>query len=245
LRIINVHRLDTANVGDHASSPIKYFPIDAGRTDTFCRDRVGDADVVIVGGGGLLSEYFEPRLSRTLHDARRIIVWGVGNHAYNGKPIEPAWLRRAELVGLRDWGGKYRWTPCASCMSPVFERVPTPKHRFVVFRHHDVANMPSFDAPTMHNYHTTLADAAAFLASGEFVVTNSYHGAYWATLLGRRVVCRNWNPKFDGFKHPPTFLMDQRLSQALDQAVAYPDALEQCRTANQAYYADVKRILDC
>ena len=39
---------------------------------------------------------------------------------------------------------------------------------------------------------TPFEDVVAFLGSGAVIVTNSYHGAYWATLLGRPTVL--WNP---------------------------------------------------
>ena len=39
-----------------------------------------------------------------------------------------------------------------------------------------------------------------FIGSGDVVVTNSYHGAYWATLLGKVVVAFPWASKFYGLK---------------------------------------------
>jgi hypothetical protein len=43
----------------------------------------------------------------------------------------------------------------------------------------------------------------------DVVVANTYHGAYWATLLGRRViVAAPFSNKFFGFRHEPVIVRD-------------------------------------
>eukprot|EP01084_Bolivina_argentea_P034430 63705_1 len=45
-----------------------------------------------------------------------------------------------------------------------------------------------------------------FLSESEYVVTTSYHGLYWSTLLGKKViVCRPWSYKFVTFKYKPAY----------------------------------------
>ncbi len=244
MKVISIHRHDTANVGDLYGSPATYFPLsEEPRRDVFDQRGVADADWVIVGGGGLMSEYFNAQLNRALAPAKRLIVWAVGNHHYDSDFQMAAWTERAALIGIRDFGRGVRWVPCPSCMSSLFDAPPQPTRRAVFFRHHD-RNFHVSGVPTRDNYHLTLGQAIAFLASAEFVVTDSYHGMYWGTLLGRRVIVYSWNRKFDDFKYPPTFFTGDPPWEALmDQAIRYPDALAECRTANCNFYRDVKLLI--
>jgi len=74
------------------------------------------------------------------------------------------------------------------------------------------------------------------------VVTNSYHGAYWATLLGRRVVAIPNMSKMYRFKHAPVIGRAQDWRKLAALAVAYPEALAECRAANLAFFADVAAL---
>ena len=56
----------------------------------------------------------------------------------------------------------------------------------------------------MGNGSGDLNGALAFLASGETVITSTYHGAYWGLMLGRKVIVVPWATKFLGFRHPVT-----------------------------------------
>ena len=50
---------------------------------------------------------------------------------------------------------------------------------------------------------TPFEEVAGFLASGRVVVTNSYHGAYWTTLLGRpTLLWEPWCSKFLLLRYP-------------------------------------------
>ena len=82
------------------------------------------------------------------------------------------------------------------------------------------------------------------LGSSDTVITNSYHGVYWATLLGRKVVCIPWGSKFNMFKHPPTMATERNWVEKIEKAKSYPEALEDCRKANIAFYNDVKNLIE-
>ncbi len=81
-----------------------------------------------------------------------------------------------------------------------------------------------------------------FLASAEIVVTNTYHGAYWATLLNRKViVIAPFSNKFMGFKYEPVIVRGLKdVKDAVHDARRYPEALSDSRELNVAFYQRVK-----
>jgi hypothetical protein len=96
--------------------------------------------------------------------------------------------------------------------------------------------------PRESNDSGDLDGALAFLASGETIITSTYHGAYWGLMLGRRVIVVPWATKFLGFRHPVTLcheLVD--LQGCLKRVQAFPEALDECRAANVAH---AERVAD-
>jgi len=181
------------------------------------------------------------------------ILWGAG-HNSREKDTEPynieypKYLNQFHLVGVRDWDTDYRWVPCASCMHPAFDKEYEIKNKVVWFEHKKkMIDSKWFDvlpAPRMVNTGQNMEQVIEFLGSGETVVTNSYHGVYWATLLGRKVVCIPWGSKFNMFKHPPTMATQSDWSDKVGLAVSYKNALDECRNANQEFYNDVLNLIE-
>ena len=206
--MIWVHRTDPDNCGDSMSCPLNYVqdsnhqPVEIRRGDIaeICRD-----ETVILGGGGLLSPYFEPYVRQVLDAARMVIGWGIGSGWPAQKRLHgdvrgaDAWgdhlARRFRVLGSRDARGG-TWVPCASCLAPFFREAHRKmiSEESVVYCHR---RMPFAieGMPAMVNS-ASFAEAAAFLARGRRVITNSYHGAYWGLLLGREVVAIPWCVKF-------------------------------------------------
>ena len=80
------------------------------------------------------------------------------------------------------------------------------------------------------------ASGSAIGNSGETVITNSFHGTYWALLLKRKVVCIPFSSKFYGFRYPPAYCTDGDWRKAARQASVRPDALEDARHHNLKFY---------
>lgn len=74
-----------------------------------------------------------------------------------------------------------------------------------------------------------------FIASGETIVTSSYHGVYWAQLLGRRVICLPYNDKFETFQHRPTMAEAGDWRSGLAGVSETPPLLEEYRALNHAF----------
>ena len=78
------------------------------------------------------------------------------------------------------------------------------------------------------------------------MITNSYHGLFWATLLGKKVICLINGGKFAQFKWTPVYVKPGELRNALartDEIPKYPDALAECRALNMAFYHKVLTLL--
>jgi len=220
---------------------------------------------VIFGGGGLLGFDGHNKHKEALEILRRyaesggpVVIWGAG-HNRTRNWIDAQRETDASLygdlsnfvVGLRDFETMWRWVPCVSALHPSFHaRRPKPSNSVVSYWHgalplpssalQGLPQMTNIADKSAKKFMSDLEAVLAFLASGEVVVTNSYHGAYWATLLGRRVVAFPNSSKFLGFKHKPaSVLLNADLKALIDAAPSYPEALSECRDAN----VDFRRIV--
>lgn len=236
LKVLALHRFhETDNIGDLASSPCLYFDYDARFFDSKRAkfEPIPDADVYIIGGGALVA------------NARRLpfnginIAWGIGETIHplsRGLRYEtmlkpPNSLATFDLIGYRDYGIKGTdWVPCASCMSPLFDKEYEIKHD-KVFYFNTGFELPPSDGPVLTNT-VSLEEAIQFIGSASVLYTNSYHGAYWATLLGRAAVIINpYSSKFYQFRHQP------------DGVTRFPNALTECRAANITFNDKVQELI--
>lgn len=264
MRLVNLYLSRSVNIGDAAAAVGRHLQAlgwGAHRAAFYDLEGAPDAarfgDVVLLGGGGLGGPYYPwLRALRAVPaaDAARFVAWGIGTNFHDVRRdgvvrraglTYPDWLARladaGALVGVRDWGAPYPWVPCASCLLPQLDalRATEPTVDAVAYDHHE---RPPLELGLSRRTNTSsLPDALAHLASARVVVTNTYHGAYWATLLGRRVVVAGaFANRLRFLRHAPAFADDPAAWRAAaDAAVAYPDALAECRAATAAFAADV------
>jgi hypothetical protein len=277
-RIVALHRRSTQNAGDLSCCPSDYFPIvacaerldifgyhldEAGSASVVDRwySEVTKADVIVIGGGGLLScEFFAPCLDE-VEKARRpdskVVIWGCGHnqHDFGGwgdlKPKIDYGSLSPSLIGLRDWGYPYHWAPCPSVMSGLFDRNREAVHDVVVYAHRDQPltttmrnnglDLPA-GTPLLDN-DASMESAIDFLASGQLVLTDSYHGALWATLLGKAVVAVPTSSKFFSLRHPVPVFSASDWRRASMLARRYPDALTESRRAAALFEARFRHVV--
>jgi hypothetical protein len=251
-----VHLVDRRNVGDHWSTPARHVAWlrEAPILDLHSvRASALDGRLVIVGGGGLLRHpYFDRGWEQVrAADGATIVAWGIGDNLHaedapGSLPLaidHPDWLTELALVGLRDWQPRWPWAPCVSCLHPAFPslRAAAPSVDAVVYsnRRFPVERIEGLGYLT--NDGTDLETALAFLSSARVVVTSSYHGAYWAALLGRRVVlCNAFSTKFLGMPWPVTVQMPGETWQAAAARTdMVSDALEVSLEATRDFSARV------
>lgn len=282
--IVNYHVLDQKNVGDLLSSPTNYFDFPGY---SIAQQEIRDPNPhslqgkhILIGGGGLLYSRFLGNITTLgkAQDRGRLIAWGVGQQDYqffaeNHKFDYSSYLKEFDLVGIRDFNAGYNWVPCASCMHPSFDQNRAIKHEFVVFSHKKFQlKIDSF--PRMTNETQGIEEVLDFLGSGETILTSSYHGAYWGTLLGRKVLAFPFSSKFLTFKHMPQIYPIEKWAQTrlelkllnrsiyefrykhqytcktdgwrsfLKDCQRFPESLEECRTRNRWYHAEIMQCLN-
>jgi hypothetical protein len=232
-KVLNLHRLNTNNVGDLRCAPHLYFPELLGSdareilgfrsADAPIREErvafntaFSDADTIVVGGGGLLEiDFFQPFFTYLADKKRtdqKVILWGAGHNDWvlgDWRNLKAHYTFDAslfDLIGTRDADEQYRWVPCVSCMSPALDTPRPIKREIGVYAHVGTINNEEFrkKLPTgfeMIDNTSSFEDAVEFLGTSELVLTDSFHGAYWATMMGRKVVAFPSSSKFYSLKH--------------------------------------------
>lgn len=254
MKILGLHFRNTNNLGDRACHPLDYFDFtNGGLNQITCSDirafpPIEKLDAVVFGGGalGTLSQHV-----REIYPNAAFIGWGVGCTSRNLAPVDSNAHNKASkgfnLWGARDWGASPNYVPCVSCMSSIFNEKFTIRNEAVVYGHSGVRplkaeaeklGLPYLDNTTPVN----LREALEFLASGDTVITSSYHGAYWATLLGRKVAMLPFGAKFFSLKHRPPTAED--IVSGLKVAAASVGVLEECRGLNLAFAQRVQALLE-
>jgi hypothetical protein len=251
LRVCNVFRRDNTNVGDWYCPPNRYFAFtNVVEADILTFDPGLLDGNVLVGGGGLLAQTFHPHMRRLVEQKpkmRSLVAWGIGQSEnidrgggivarYTGKL--PDYLDAFDIVGLRDFDTPFQWVPCSSCMLQQLDRNYEIEHEICIYEHKRIPiALEGF--PRMSNNGDDIDRAIQFLASAHVVVTNSYLGAYWAILLGRRVLCIPNMSKVYGLKHQPVFCRAENWKRLVELAQPYPNALAECRAANAKFYRTI------
>lgn len=179
-------------------------------------------------------------------------VWGAGHNSPDDTEFNkikwPRALSRYKHVGIRDYSeaSRFTWAPCASCMHPALTKTYAIKNDIIWFEHKkqmikDFGNDP---IPRFINSGSNIEQTIELLGSANTILTNSYHGAYWGTLLKKRVIVvgGSWSSKFKFFKHRPTILgKKEEWQQYRETAPIYETALEECRTATQAFWQTIQQ----
>lgn len=212
--IIELHRRTPNNVGDYYCNPSRYFPIDC-----VTRELITETDAknntIIIGGGGLIHKKFNNNIKNILdQQPKKTIIWAIG-HNFSPKAQKksqvdyyPDHIMNCNLVGIRDYidGYKKYYLPCVSCMHPAFNKKHESKHEFVYFLHAYKSHYNYDKGPYMKNNEKDFENVIDFLGTGDTIITDSYHGAYWGQLLGKNVQVAAWSNKFLHMKHKPYFL---------------------------------------
>lgn len=229
----------------------------------------------IFGGGGLFYEacmrtFLEMTCSREVNPLTKLVAWGAGmnQHAPTGQVISgdvkgnvtrfvkgckvinglPEKLEEWDLVGIRDYDCGYEWVPCASCMSPLFDLDYEVEHEIVIYEHTSFKVSEVIDTTgfkVMVNGGNSLVSVLKFMGSGEVVVTSTYHGVYWATLLGKRVVVfEPFSTKFNHLKHKHPMATSKNWTEKIRESQSYPNALQECRISNIRFSEKVKELVN-
>ena len=231
---------DTTNVGDRSCSPFDYFDWGDATVSDVRESNTPDHDIGIYGGGkifGGLSSYKGVQRG----NGRLNIAWGVGTLSTFSISLRYYRSRRLmDLIGSRDYGDeRFDYAPCSSCMAPFFDTPPAPVHDVVFYAHAGKTTGMCLDIPkhipVLTNACADLETALQFIASGKTVVSNSYHGVYWALLMGRKTLAVPFSNKFGHYRERPHYATAKNWRDEITNAVARPEMLSLVRTATQKF----------
>lgn len=177
-------------------------------------------------------------------------LWGVGHNAALDKKnktkklVYPDWLAYYDLIGVRDWLQTMPWIPCASCMHPALRKEYTIKNDVIWFEHKKqlISDFGKDSIPRFVNSGDNIEQTIELLGSANIILTNSYHGAYWGTLLKKRVIVVNpWSTKFFNLKHSPTIIDDHSdWKHHIDNAKIYNNALDECIEKTENFWQAIQ-----
>ena len=222
---------------------------------------------IVVSAGGFCCNYhtrpgefviYEYLLARN----NRLYFWGPGfnEHAQNvyfpdyGAPYSMHYDEvfrhpNVVMVGFRDYGNPFEYIPCPSCLDPGFDE-PCQDSEEVIILEHEILelNLPggeSYPKKKQALQRFTFEEVVHFLGGAGTVVTNTYHGAYWATLLNKKVVVyKPWSSKFHTLKYTPTFANEINYREAIASATNHsPNFLAEARSLNEDFIARLRERL--
>jgi hypothetical protein len=244
-----IKRVHERNVGDRMADPQAYFSF-SNPVQTVCLHSLFESEAfdpkrpAILGGGGL--DYWRGKLKRIAETKRhKVATWGMGlnRHFSAWEDAFPSWYQDFDLNGVRDHGHGLPYVPCVSCLHPAF-RVEYPLlYEVVAFEHFEKPlGIPG--VPVLDNS-AEFSEAIRFLGGARSVITNTYHGLYWATLLGKRVVVfpLDGSSRFYFMKYPPVFSSLSDWRDDLTRARAYPESLEESTRLNLEHAEKVGECL--
>ena len=201
------------------------------------------------------NEKYHSLISETLEKINPIstprYVWGAGHNGSDDTEFHrikwPKVLSRYNKVGIRDYNenSRFTWAPCASCMHPAFDKTYAIKNDVIWFEHKKqmIKDFGKEPIPRFVNSGDNIDQTIELLGSANTILTNSYHGAYWGTLLKKRVIVVGgiWSSKFKFFKHQPVILgKKEEWEMYRESAPIFENALEECRTATQSFWQTIQ-----
>ena len=251
--IYEVHRKVKNNIGDFYCNPSRYFDMNCLSGELMYNDYPIAGEHLVVGGGGLIHKKFSNHIQTLMSkEPATTTLWGIG-HNFGKKHIAktkgdvyyPSWINNATLVGIRDWieGFHQYYLPCVSCMHSAFDKEYKSKREVVYFTHAFKSKFTNPDTlPYIKNNVMDFDKVIEFLGSANTVVTDSYHGAYWAQLLGKNVQVASWSVKFDHMKHQPHFI-DSINDKFTKKKNTIDGFLQECRHLNNKFYQKFQTLL--
>tara|TARA_B110000093_G_C12959563_1_gene406540 strand:+ start:2236 stop:2997 length:762 start_codon:yes stop_codon:yes gene_type:complete len=251
--IYEVHRKVKNNVGDYYCNPSRYFDMNCTSGELMYNDYPIENNNLIVGGGGLIHKKFSNHIQTLMaKDPATTTLWGIG-HNFGKKHIAktkgdvyyPEWIKDATLIGIRDWieGYEKYYLPCVSCLHPAFDKEYESKREVVYFTHAFKSKFTNPETlPYMKNNEMDFDKVIEFLGSAKTIVTDSYHGAYWAQLLGKNVQVASWSVKFNHMKHQPHFInsINDKYTKKKNTVDGF---LQECRELNNKFYQKFLTLL--
>jgi exopolysaccharide biosynthesis predicted pyruvyltransferase EpsI len=261
-KIYFLHHHDRPNIGDILSGPYRYFDFGNYHKLSWDSDMLSytnsmEKNSTLVMGGGIYFTKNKKIFRKVVEHSKNFIGWGLG--------LDPRdnlqYIDKFDLLGTRERqisiinNKNIFYVPCASCMKKEFSINNNPNETREFHMHINGGfNTKSIlsaikqlglevsQTSTLDNFQTIFSS----LSSANIIITNSYHGAYWASLLRKKViVIKTVVPKFDGLDSSITYsdLTENSLTQAIRKAKKVPSYyLLECQSINKDFFQKVNSI---
>lgn len=255
--VVNLHRYDPSNIGDFYCGVHHYFNQLKGKElDIFDYKRENQAtrenwvnqiiqNSLIIGGGGLLNREgfdLQMKLFEQLGEkGKKTVLWGLGHNAKNKSTYGKINSYNVDtskfgLVGVRDYGMKEEWVPCASCLHPIFDKKVAVTNEIGIIFHKKTLENKSVLKQFQHFPSTAnnavFEDVVQFILETDTILTDSYHAMYWSLMLGKKVMVFPNSSKFYQFKYQPVISSFENYKNDLTKLTKYSGVLEECREVN-------------
>lgn len=250
LHITFKHHFRSRNLGDKVCSPYNYYPDLASKGARIDLDDPTPPCKAVIYGGGKIMGGLRKTLNANDRAAKARIAWGVSTIQKSRLSLK-YWLayRAMDLIGTRDYGDdRFPWSPCVTCLAPGFDQAHAEEHEVVAYVHHwrvqDRGVEIPDGIPVMENIEEDLSKVIRFIASGRTVMSNSYHGVYWALLLGKKVICVPYSNKFYNYRLKPGYSTGRTWFNELSKAQGYDEMLGLCREGAARFEARARAVMD-
>lgn len=246
--ILVIHRCDKNNTGDLATNPLQYWNIPHHTLDLddaeFQEKLRFQNDTIIIGGGGLLNYHlpWNDSLNYALRFATekgiKIYGWGLGynRHIGDNTDLPILELYRFTSLGIRHRVEGVPFVPCASCMSDLIQYKGATELNPGIIEHlgNQITDLPY---PKISN-NSTLKQITDFITAHNPIITNTYHGGYWATLIGKSLIL--YKPFSERhYNQLGTYIETndpKQVTTAIDHMKPQiPECLSNCRKINEQF----------
>jgi len=187
------------NLGDLLSCPLYYFDFYSENKESFRGKYFDKADTVILGGGAY-TDFGRPL--NIPYD--KSIAWGIGSSIRGKDSFPPKAVNLPyKLYGIRDPESAMNdgdVLPCVSCMHSFVLMRPEKEMSIFLNKDSDIIAAGKYAGNSFrgdHVYSNALNELAFMKVFGKsgYIITNSYHVAYWSFLSGRKVALLGYSSK--------------------------------------------------
>lgn len=220
--------------------------------------------IIIFGGGGIYTNS-NIEILKKIDKSNILINWGSGlnfidkrkiTEYYGHEITKPPFDKIFDLSGFRDFKiipmyksnqlTNYRYLPCVSCKLDGLLKKYKIKRKIGLVEHMWLVPLDEFNYEKINMNLTkySIEEILKFIGESEYIITSSFHGMYWATLMNKKVIIyKCWSSKFYTFKYKPV-IYSGNLKKDLKKCKTYPKSLKECIRLNDCFYKKYLKIIN-